>query len=343
MRSTRILHKISSRKGLPRIKNCRCFRNLPCAIEYHKEVWPAVDVMSQRKKLQKLFIYGLIGFILTLLLATCDRSEVLRTQDQSASAPPPEPLPVVAAVAEPELPDWIEQISPTGDAEPLAQIRIRFAEPLVAVESLESSARQTTLEKFEIFPPIPGEFRFLTPRMVGFQAARAIPKATRVQVTLKASLQDLSGHQLNQDIAWTFSTEPIAITNLPGTDGRRGSVDNPIDLEPVLEFNSNVQLDLDSLKQHLQLSTANKENTVPVRVVEAKHEDEYLSAQEKFGTSVRPWQYHITPNRSLAKATQYFLSISPGLQPAGGNLPTENSIDSAITTYSPLTFNGLEI
>lgn len=300
--------------------------------------------MSQRKKLRKLLLYGLVSFILTLLLATCNRPDTLRTQDQSTPAvPPPEPLPAVAEVTDPELPAWIEQISPVGEAETLAQIRIRFTEPLVAVESLESPARKATLEKFEVFPPIPGEFRFLTPRMVGFQADRAIPKATRVRVTLKAGLNDLSGHQLDQDLAWTFTTEPIKITNLPGADGRRGSAEDPIALEPVLEFNTNVQLDLDSLKQHLQLSTEGQENSIPVRVVEAEYKDEYLSAREKFDPSLRPWQYHITPNRPLQKATQYFLSISPGLQPAGGNLPTANSIDSLITTYSPLSFEQLEM
>ncbi|WP_152532225.1 Ig-like domain-containing protein [Leptolyngbya sp. Heron Island J] len=276
------------------------------------------------------------------MLATCNRPDALRTQDQSTPPPPPEPLPAVQALPDPELPDWIEQISPKDDTETLAQIRIQFAEPLVAVESLESSARKSTLEKFAIFPPIPGEFRFLTPRMVGFQADRAILKATRVRVTLKAGLKDLSGHELDQDIPWTFITEPIKITDLPGTDRRRGSVENPIDLEPVLEFESNVQLDLDSLKQHLQLSTENQETIIPVRVVKAEYEDEYLSAREKFDISAYPSRYHVTPNRPLEKATQYFLSISPGLQPAGGNLPTENSIDSLITTYSPLSLKGLE-
>ncbi|MFG6095414.1 alpha-2-macroglobulin family protein [Leptothoe sp. ISB3NOV94-8A] len=304
--------------------------------------------MSERKKLRKLLIYGLIGFVLTLLLATCNRPNALHTQDQSVPIPPPEPLPAVAALTDPDPPDWIEQISPTGEAETLAQIRIRFAEPLVAVESLESQGRNATLEKFEVFPPIPGEFRFLTPRMVGFQADRAIPKATRVRVTLKAGLKDLSDHELDQDLAWTFTTEPIKITNLPGIDSRRGSAEDPIDIEPVLEFNSNVQLDLASLKQHLQLSTEDQEtegqaSSIPVRVVEADYKDKYLSAREKFGTSTRPWQYHVTPNRPLKKATQYFLSISPGLQPAGGNLPTENSIDSLITTYSPLAFEKLEM
>ena len=66
-----------------------------------------------------------------------------------------------------------------GEADTLAQIRIRFTDPLVPVESLESLDRKAILDQFEIFPDIPGQFRFLTPRMVGFQADRAIPKATR--------------------------------------------------------------------------------------------------------------------------------------------------------------------
>ncbi|MBT9313999.1 alpha-2-macroglobulin family protein [Leptothoe spongobia] len=299
--------------------------------------------MLEMRKLRKLFIYGLIGLVLTLVLATCNRPNTLRTQDQNTLPPAPEPLPAVAEVTEPELPDWIEQFSPIGQAETLAQIRIRFAEPLVAVESLESPDRKATLEKFEVFPPIPGQFRFLTPRMVGFQADRAIPKATRVRVTLKAGLKDLSGHRLDQDFAWTFTTEPIKITNLPGVDGRRGSADNPIDLEPVLEFNSNVRLDLDSLNKHLNLSTDDQENSIPVRVVEAAYEDDHLYPHEQFDASARPWQYHVTPKRPLEKATQYFLAIAPGLQPAGGNLPTVNSVDSLITTYSPLSFDSLEM
>jgi len=292
-------------------------------------------------KLRSRLIYGLLGLVLALMLATCDRAPA---PTGNRPAPPPrEPLPEVAALADPTLPDWIEQISPTGTADTLAQIRIRFAEPLVPVESLESGDRTQILDKFAVFPEIPGEFRFLTPRMVGFQGDRAIPQATRLRVTLKAGLADLAGHQLSEDLPWTFTTAPITLTNLPGAASGRGGEPDPIELEPTLEFNANVPLDLASLRDHLTLTPENQERAVPVRVVEAEYEDETLSPQERFDAAARPWTYHVTPERPLDRATRYLFSVSPGLRPAGGNLPTEGSIDSAVTTYAPLAFEGLEL
>ena len=167
------------------------------------------------------------------------------------------PQPSVAAIAVPKLPDWIEQISPIGDAATTAQIRIRFKESIIPIESLESKEPQELLKKFAIVPPLPGQFRFLTPRMVGFQGDQAIPKATRVQVTLKAGLADLKQHRLEQDFVWTFNTEPIKLTDLPGMpppDASANDTPAPLDIKPVLKFTSNVELDLASLKEHVLLA-----------------------------------------------------------------------------------------
>ena len=294
------------------------------------------------RKRRKLLIYGLIGLILTFILATCDRPNSSSTGG-SDSIPLPTPLPEVAELPDPDLPDWIEHISPTGEADTLAQIRIRFTDPLVPVESLESPDRINVLQNFDVFPVIPGQFRFLTPRMVGFQADRAIPKATRLRVTLKAGLADLAGHELEEDLAWTFTTEPIELTNLPDSGGRDDTDPDPIELEPTLSFNANVPLDLPSLRQHLTLTPENQEESVSVRVVRAEYEEDTPSAHQQFDVSARPWLYHVTPERPLEKATRYFLTIAPGLRPAGGNLSTVNSIDSQVITYGPLAFQELEL
>ena len=298
------------------------------------------------RKLRKLLIYALLGLVLSFTLATCDRPNSTPTglmSNRAEPTPQPTPLAIVDPLPDPTRPDWIQQISPTGEVDTLAQIRIRFAEPLVAVESLESPDKLAILEKFEVFPPIPGQFRFLTPRMVGFQADRAIPQATRLRVTLKAGLADLSGHQLPQDLAWTFTTEPIKLTNLPGQSGNRGSEADPIDLEPTLKFTANLPLDLPSLRQHLTLTAENEEQPVPVRIVQAEVTADDPSPQAQFDPSTRPWIYHVTPERSLAKGTRYFLNIAPGLLPAGGNLATTSAIDSQVVTYGPLAFQQLDL
>lgn len=255
-----------------------------------------------------------------------------------------EPLPAVSPLPLPQLPDWIEQISPTGNAEPLAQIRIRFREALIPVESLDSPSQQNLLQKFEILPPLPGQFRFLTPRMVGFQADQALPKATRVKVNLKAGLSDLRKHRLEKNLAWTFNTEAIQLTNLPGKTATPDSQVEPIDINPTLKVTSNVELDLDSLREHVTLIPQGKKEHVSLKVAleEEKTPSDTTQPQEKFDPAQRKWNYTLTPVRSLEKATPYRLSFSPGLRPARGNLPTETPITSQVTTYAPLAFQELK-
>ncbi len=101
----------------------------------------------------------------------------------SRSAPArPEPLAAVSPMPNPSLAPWIEEISPTGTADENAQIRIRFRNDVIPVESLESPDRAAALSYFSIAPAIPGRFVFYTPRLVGFEADAAAPLATRLRI-----------------------------------------------------------------------------------------------------------------------------------------------------------------
>lgn len=245
-------------------------------------------------------------------------------------------LPAISPLPTPQLPDWIEQISPKGEVESLAQIRIRFKDALIPVESLDSPQQQELLKKFEILPHLPGQFRFLTPRMVGFQADKALPQATRIQVSLKAGLEDLKHHRLNQDLAWTFNTESIKLSNLPSNENSY-----PIlTLKPTLNFTSNVELDLNSLKEHVKLIAKGEEKGIPLKITIEESDDN--QPQEKIDSSLRDWSYTIIPQQELKKATRYSLEFSKGLRPVHGNLPSEKDVISQVETYSPLKFAGIE-
>ncbi|WP_193197407.1 alpha-2-macroglobulin family protein [Nostoc sp. MG11] len=258
-------------------------------------------------------------------------------------SPGREKLPAVSPLTPPKLPVWIEQISPIGDTKPLNQIRIRFKEALIPVESLDSPEQQKLLQKFELWPPLPGQFRFLTPRMVGFQADKALPKATRFQVTLKAGLADLTNHRLDKDLAWTFNTEPIKLTNLPGVNPIEKADAEPIDLQQKLQFNSNVELDLASVQEHLRLTPEGNNNSIRFQVELAKEETlENKDPLEKFDPSTRNWIYNLIPQPNLEKATRYRLEFSPGTLPAYGNIPTDKQFASKLTTYFPLAFQGIK-
>jgi hypothetical protein len=52
-------------------------------------------------------------------------------------------LAFVDPLPNPDLPGWIEQISPLDAAEPLAQIKIKFKDPLIPVEALGSEQSAT--------------------------------------------------------------------------------------------------------------------------------------------------------------------------------------------------------
>jgi uncharacterized protein YfaS (alpha-2-macroglobulin family) len=253
-----------------------------------------------------------------------------------------EQLPVISALPPPKLPDWIEKITPLGEAEPLSQIRIQFKDALIPIESLDNPEQQRLLQKFEILPPLPGHFRFLTPRMVGFQADKALPKATRVKITLKSGLADLKSHQLNQDLAWTFNTEPIKLTNLPTLKNEDNQIE-PIDVKPTLKFNSNVELDLASIQSHLKLIPQGQNKSISLKVDLQKKEatSENTQPQENFDLSIKNWTYTLKPQQTLEKATPYRLEFSPGLRPVHGNLLSELPTVSQVITYSPLNFKSL--
>jgi alpha-2-macroglobulin len=256
------------------------------------------------------------------------------------------PLPDVAALPTPKLPDWIEAISPTAQVDPLAQIRIRFKAPLIPLEQLEDPDQQKLLQKIELYPPLPGQFRFLTPRMVGFEAEQALPKATRLRVTLKAGLGDLENHHLEKDLAWTFNTEPVKLTQLPGQvdDEVPNDALPPVGLKPSLSLTSNVELDLRSLQQHLTIQPDGSQQVVAFNAVldQDKTDSERDSSQTKFDPSQRTWRYTLTPVGELEKGKRYRLAVEPGLRPSRGNLPSEMTFASHINTYGSLEFQKLE-
>src|ERR1700722_5327719 len=102
----------------------------------------------------------------------------------SSVAPSGGKLAPVAAAPRPPLPPWIAQISPTQQAQSLAQIRVLFAKPVTAVSSLEGDGPRDVLEHIRVEPAVKGRFVVLTPRMIGFVADQTLPIGTRIRVTL---------------------------------------------------------------------------------------------------------------------------------------------------------------
>ena len=238
-------------------------------------------------------------------------------------AHPQAPLPAVATVPAPSLPSWIAEISPQGGADPLSQIRVIFKQPLIPVESIESSDAQAALTKFSLVPSLPGHFRFLTPRMVGFQADAAIPLATRVQVKIAAGLSDLKGDRLDHDVLWTLQTASVTLTELPGTDDNGALMDNPDPsvVRPKLHVRSNTELDIDSLRSHTAFAPEQGGAAIPVDIERDTSSPapsdcggcDSGDSGAAFDPSQGNWVYTIAPSADLAKGTRFSLVFSPGI------------------------------
>jgi len=250
------------------------------------------------------------------------------------------PLPAVAPLAPQPLPSWIASVSPHGSAQDGAQIRIRFNDDVVPVEALEAPDKTAALARFSTVPELPGRFTFLTPRMVGFEADAPFPHATRIVVKLAAGLADLKGDSLASDYAWTFETEPVDLSNLPGED--RDAVLEPVGLQPVLEFDSNVALDESSLLAHAHLVDAADAKAVVALTVEPEPASS-PSAQPAETAFVEPGaHYSLVPSSPLARGKTYRFVIEPGVAPQHGNVPSSKRYEGRIKTYGDLTFQGVQ-
>ncbi len=251
-----------------------------------------------------------------------------------------EPLPTVSPLPSPAAHAPIASIAPQGDADVLAQIRVRFSDDLIPLQRLESPDETAILAHFAVEPALPGRFRFLTPRMIGFEADRAWPAATRVRVTIAKGLQDLHGHALADDVAWTFQTPGIALDGLPARDDAA-----PTTLRPTIEFASNVALDRASLEAHARIRAHGDTGdgialTVPPDTASPSPSPAATDPGEAFDPSQHDHRYALVPATELAKGKQYDVLIEPGVLPRDGNLPSDREFTGKLRTHDDLRFVG---
>jgi hypothetical protein len=249
-------------------------------------------------------LYSLPPAIAIVVLASCGQ-------------PGPAKLEAVAPLARPALPSWIASVSPTKSAQNLAQIRVIFNKPIVPLEAMTSAQTGDVLSHFSIAPNLAGHFTVLTPRMVGFVAERSLPIGSRVRVTLSAGLKDTAGDQLAEDLAWTFATDALTVSDLPQI--KTPDIEEtaaPVALDPALKITTNAAVDMSSLQQHTTLQGGGDQVGVTVSVEATPTPYPGSNAQELFDPSIDTWRYTLHPVHALQHATTYTLQIAPGVEPA---------------------------
>jgi uncharacterized protein YfaS (alpha-2-macroglobulin family) len=253
------------------------------------------------------------------------------------SCGPNETMVTVAPLAKPALPGWIASISPTTQAQSLAQIRVIFNQPIARLGDLVGDGPSGLLSKFTIVPALPGKFVLFTPRMVGFVPEKALPIGMRVRVTLAAGLSDLRGDALKTDLQWTFATAPLAFSNLPTLQSNDyGEPPPPSSLTPTFQITANAQVDPSTLAAHAHLIDGNV--SIPLNVRAAATPSAILGGGEQvaFDPSRQDWAYTLTPQSTLSKGTKYTLRIDPGVTPIDGNMATTQPALGEIQTFDAL-------
>ncbi|HVA28835.1 MAG TPA: Ig-like domain-containing protein [Candidatus Baltobacteraceae bacterium] len=248
-------------------------------------------------------------------------------------APAGEKLAPVAAAPRPSLPSWIAEIAPTSQAQSLAQIRVIFGKPVTQVTSLEGDGPREVLSHLVVQPAVKGRFVVLTPRMIGFVADQPLPIGARVRVTLTKGLRDLDGDTLANDLTWSFETAPLAFSGLPVATASPGDpTPAPFGLHPSIQIVANAQVDLASLASHARLQGGGTNVALDVKVEPTPSAD---PSQPETDVT-----YDLTPRGNLAPSTTYALSITPGVEPAVGNLPTSRTFGGSLHTYDPLVIQA---
>ncbi|MDQ6930872.1 MAG: MG2 domain-containing protein [Candidatus Eremiobacteraeota bacterium] len=181
--------------------------------------------------------------------------------------------------------------------------------------------------------------------MVGFQADAAIPKATRIRVSVDASLTDRAGKAIGNGFAWTFASEPVNLTGLPGPHDEKAPLDDrPLATNPTFAVTSNVELDAASLAA----ATLFQESATGTRVNASAQFDKTATpepgdaATQSFDPSLQTYVYRIKPLSILATGATYALVIASGVKPARGNLSSAGEFRGRFATYGALTFKGAD-
>jgi uncharacterized protein YfaS (alpha-2-macroglobulin family) len=286
----------------------------------------------------------MIACVVVFAASGCtSRTTATAAEGSATPVAPPTALPPVEAAPKQTMPAWIDSISPLGEAKDGAQIRVRFKNDLVPIEALESTDRTGVLSHFVLEPAVPGRFIILTPKMVGFEADVAIPHASRIKVTLTAGLADRSGNTLASDYSWSFTSTPLTISNLPGSDGTTVTGQN---LTPTFAIETSDDVDVDSLVAHAHFVDAkDSSKTIAAQTPPSPApnpsavatDSSDASGPESSDTST---SYELMPAQPLALDTKYKLEISAGVASAAGNVPTDSAYKGTFQTYGPLTFDG---
>lgn len=247
----------------------------------------------------------------------------------------PFPASEAASIAPPATPKVTElnvlRFSPSGDElDSIKQVSITFNQPMVAVTSGEDASAQSA--PAQLLPKIEGEWRWLdTKTLVFTPKAERLPLATSFKLIVPANTPSASGSVLKQAFNASFSTPPVAISNVY-PNGER------VALQPLLLLNFNQRINPKTLLHSLQLQVAGK--NVELQLVSESEIQADKTLQEQVKNLPQDQWLVVKPARSLAKDTAFKLVLNKGAKSAEGSRVSSQAQTFEFKTYGDLAITS---
>ncbi len=263
------------------------------------------------------------------------------------SAPPPRPGPVQAiaflrptgkAVANVPLvpqkkivPLAAPEILPQGQVKAESEVRIRFAQPMVAVAAVGSAVTPRVI----IAPAVSGTWRWIDTRVLVFSAHSHLPKATDFVVTVPAGIQAQSGAPLLVAAMGKFSTAPLRISS--GFPKQPLRTDSPI----LIQFDQ--AIDAAQLRPFLYVYDS-KGQALPYTTLELEAAQRLWSKNSRIQFEKKDFGRHsliLAPKSAWPAGKELRVLLKSGAPSSEGPLLSDKETDARFEVVAPFTVRGI--
>lgn len=231
--------------------------------------------------------------------------------------------------------------SPKGQTWTPTEIAVGFSKPMI---SLDRAGTADTTRRFEIEPPVEGEYRWLGSQVLTFVPARPLPLSSTFTVTVPAGVEALDGSKLAEAYSFSFDTPRIRVARSdPWSGARWRKPQSPVDLW----FNQPVE-PAELERQALFTASAPDGSVVEVRG-RAVVGRERGRAEPQPGVEppadegeIEPRHLVLTPVEPLPHGAAVTLTVSAELRGAQGNLPMGETYQLDYSIYGDFALEEID-
>lgn len=222
---------------------------------------------------------------------------------------------------------------PVGEVSDAAYLSVTFNQAMVPLVTLESLTGANV--PVELTPPVDGRWHWVGSRTIRFDPVTGrLPAATEFDATIPASLTAADGTTLGESIEWTFATPAPEIVDFIGARSTDDTIWPTVSTEPVFVavFDQRV---IASGVAGVATITAGEES-LPLRIATSDELDTNRAARVAFDAAPEGFAVALRPTSALPTATEFTLTIGPGISSAEGPRTSLTIYRYQATTYGPL-------